>query len=293
MLLAGEGASVVVNDLGGAVDGTDSSSTPTEDVVQEIRGFGGAAVASYDSVADFEAAGRIVQMAIDSFGRLDILCNAAGVLRDRMIFNMTEEEWDSVLRVHLYGAFNMVRNSVPHMRKQGYGRIVLFSSSSGLGSGGQSNYAAAKEGMVGFARSLSRELAPDGITVNAVYPAANTRMMATVPESTRHLLQAQEQPSGAAVGPAEMMATLEPEEAMAAENNAPKIAYLCSEAGGAITGQVIGTGGWTMSLFSARDVTKSIHKNGRWTLDELERLVPISLAAGLVNPAPPEPPRGR
>ena len=292
MLLAAEGASVVVNDLGSAVDGADSSAGPANEVVNEIRDAGGVAASSYDSVADFESAGRIVQTAMDNYGRVDVLCHTAGILRDRMVFNMTEEEWDGVLRVHLYGAFNMVRQSVPHMMERRYGRIVLFSSSSGLGATGQSNYAAAKEGMVGFARSLADELAPYGITVNAVYPGANTRMMATVPESTRRRLREQQRSSpGAVVGPAELVASVEPEEAMDPENNAPKVVYLCTEPAGAITGRVIGTGGWTMSMYSPRHVTKSIHKSGRWTLDELERLFPVSLAAGLVNPSPPEPPR--
>ena len=184
----------------------------------------------------------------------------------------------------------MVRNSVPHMMAHRYGRVVLFSSSSGLGVAGQANYAAAKEGMVGFARSLARELAEYGITVNAVYPGANTRMMAAVPESTRQRLREQVKSApGSMQGPAEIVASPEPEEALAPENNAPKIVYLCTEAGGAITGRVIGTSGWTMSLYSHRQVIRSIHKNGLWTLDELERLVPVSLAAGLVNPAPPEP----
>ena len=292
LLMAEEGAAVVVNDLGGDVDGTDSSQTPAARVAQEIRDAGGRAVASHHSVADYKAAGDIVQMAIDSFGRVDVLCNAAGILRDRMIFNMTEEEWDGVLGVHLYGAFNMVRNCVPHMITGRYGRIVLFASSSGLGSAGQANYSAAKEGMVGLARSLAAELAPSGITVNAVYPIANTRLMATVPESVRQRLRDQHMTTlGPALGAAEMVASPEPEEAMAPENNAPKVVYLCTEAGGAITGQVIATGGWTLSLLSRREVIKSIHKSGRWTVEELQRLLPVSLAAGLVNPAPPEPPR--
>ena len=290
MLLAQEGASVVVNDLGGAVDGRNSSKTPAGKVVTEIHSCGGSAIADYNSVANFDESAKIVKKAIDAFGRIDILCNAAGIIRDRMIFNMTEEEWDSVINVHLYGAFNMVRNSIPHMRNQGYGRIVLFSSSSGLGSIGQSNYASAKEGLVGFAKSLSRELATVGITVNAVYPIASTRMMATLPENTLRRLESQRQLTGVAIGPAEMTASPEPKEALSAENNAPKIAYLCSEGSGEITGQVIGTGGWTMSLFSERHPTKSIHKNGLWTLDELEQLIPISLAAGLINPSPAESP---
>jgi NAD(P)-dependent dehydrogenase (short-subunit alcohol dehydrogenase family) len=224
---------------------------------------------------------------------VDILCNAAGILRDRMIFNMTEEEWDAVLRVHLHGTFNMVRNVVPHMIRQRYGRIVLFSSISALGNAGQSNYSAAKEGIVGFARALARELASDGISVNAVYPGANTRMLAMVQESARRILRGQ-QGAGEASGAADLIASEGlPEEAMAPENNAPKIVYLCSEPGGAITGQVIGTNGWEMALYSPRRVTRSIHKKGRWTLDELERLVPASLARGLVNPAPLEPPTPR
>ena len=121
--LARDGAKVVVNDLGGAVDGSGDSATPADQTVSEITAEGGEAVASYDSVADFDSAGRIVQKAIDQFGRVDILCHPAGILRDRMVFNMTEAEWDAVLQVHLYGAFNMVRNVSPHMINQRYGRI--------------------------------------------------------------------------------------------------------------------------------------------------------------------------
>ena len=297
MLLAEEGASVVVNDLGGAVDGSGESSSPAEQVVQEIKSAGGNAVASPDSVAEYDSASRIIQTAIDNFGRLDALCHVAGILRDRMVFNMTEEEWDGVLQVHLSGAFNVVRAAVPHMIKQSYGRIVLFSSGSGLGASGQINYASAKEGMVGFARALARELASYDISVNAVYPGGSTRMTDTVPDSTRQLRQ-QQQASAAATATrqAPTMATQGapiqgPEEARAADNNAPKAVYLCTEAGGSITGQVIGISGWPMTLYSPRHVTKSIHKNGRWTLDELDELMPISLGAGLVNPVPPTPPR--
>ena len=294
LLMAEEGASIVVADLGGAVDGAGSSTAPADQVVEEIHEAGGTAVSSYESVAEFETAGNIVRTAMESYGRIDILCHAAGVLRDRMIFNMTEEEWDTVLKVHLYGAFNMVRHTVPHMMEQGYGRILLFSSSSALGSTGQSNYSAAKEGIVGFARSLARELAPNGITANAVYPNANTRMTATVPEAARRMLRAREEAtSEEAAGVSAVVAPGEPDEAQAAVNNAPKVVYLCTEAGGSITGQVVGTGGWSMSLYARRQATKSIHKDGRWTLDELERLIPFSLASGLSNPSPPEPPRQR
>ena len=241
-------------------------------------------------MAEYESAGRIVQTAIDNFGRVDAVCHVAGILRDRMVFNMTEVEWDGVLRVHLYGAFNMVRNCVPHMMKQKYGRIVLFSSGSGLGASGQANYAAAKEGMVGFARSLAKDLAPHGITVNAVYPGGATRMTESVPESTTQLRQTQRvqaQPQMASQGPP----IQGPPEARDPANNAPKAVYLCSEAAGNITGQVIGVSGWQATLYSPRHVSRSIHKNGRWTLDELDQLIPISLGEGLSNPVPPQPPR--
>ena len=154
--MAADGASVVVNDLGGALDGTGSADAPAEITAQAIRDAGGTAVANFDSVAEYETAGKIVQAAIDNYGRVDGVCHVAGILRDRMVFNMTEAEWDGVLQVHLYGAFNMVRNCVPHMIKQQYGRIVLFSSGSGLGASGQTNYAAAKEGH-GRVRPLTGE----------------------------------------------------------------------------------------------------------------------------------------
>lgn len=299
LLLAEEGASVVVNDAGVNVDGTGISSAPADDVVNEIRERGGSGAASYDSVASFEGAANIVKIATDNFGRVDILCHVAGILRDRMVFNMSEEEWDGVLAVHLKGAFNTVRNVVPHMVRQRHGRICLFSSGSGLGNTGQANYSAAKEGMVGFVRSLARELAPFNITVNAIYPGGATRMTATVPDSARQLREARGIVGGtqaATGGGRPQMVIAGPEGARDPANNAPKAVYLCTEAGGRITGQVIGTSGWQMSQYSPRHIIRSIHKEGRWTLDELEQLVPISLTSGLPNPAPatapPQPPSG-
>ena len=286
--LAREGASVVVNDLGVAVDGTGESDAPADLVVKEIKAEGGNAIASFDSVSDFDSASKIVKTAVENFGGVDILCHPAGILRDRMIFNMTEEEWDAVLQVHLYGAFNMVRNVVPHMIKQNYGRIVLFSSGSGLGASGQGNYAAAKEGMVGFTRAISKELEPYNIMVNAVYPGGSTRMTDTVPQSTTDLRQQQREAVGLDV---QRDRSQPPEEYRDPANNAPKVVYLCTEAADGITGQVIGTSGWALSLYSPRHVIKSIHKNGKWTLDELDDLIPISLAEGLINPVPLDPPK--
>ena len=282
--LAREGASVVVNDVGGAVDGAGASQGPADSVIAEIKAEGGTAMANYDSVATYEGAGKMVQAALDNYGGLDILCHVAGILRDRMVFNMTEEEWDEVLQVHLYGAFNMVRQVVPHLIQQRYGRIVIFSSSSGLGNSGQANYAAAKEGQVGFVRALSRELAPYNITVNAVYPGGDTRMTQGVPDTAR---QIRAQRGIANRTEAEIREVEDPRDP---ERNAPKVVYLCTEAAGNITGQVIGTSGLPVTLYSPRHVSRVIHKDSPWTLDELEVLMPNSLTQGIPNPAPATPP---
>ncbi len=289
--MAADGASVVVNDLGGSLDGMGSAEAPAEVTAQAIRDAGGTAVANFDSVAEYETAGKVVQTAIDNYGRVDAVCHVAGILRDRMVFNMTEAEWDAVLQVHLYGAFNMVRHCVPHMIDQQYGRIVLFSSGSGLGASGQANYAAAKEGMVGFARSLSKDLAPHGITVNAVYPGGATRMTESIPESTTQLRQQQRTQAAPTQAQSQGPPIQGPPEARDPANNAPKAVYLCTEAAGNITGQVVGVSGWQATLYSPRHVTRSIHKNGRWTLDELDDLIPIAIGEGLVNPVPPQAPR--
>ena len=282
--LAEEGASVVVNDFGGALDGTGGDAGPADEVVNEIRAAGGQAVAHYGDVSKFEDCAALVQTALDEFGKLDIMCHVAGILRDRMVFNMTEEEWDAVLAVHLRGAFNTVRNAVGPMLEQGHGRILLFSSGSGLGSSGQANYSAAKEGMVGFARALARELGPFGITANAIYPGGNTRMTQSVPTAANELrAQAGIVRSGraaAAEWPPDGPQPRDP------ENNAPTVTWLCSEAGGAINGQVIGSSGWQASRYSARQVTRSVSKAGYWTVDELSRAVPLQLVAGVTNPAP-------
>jgi|TARA_B100001750_G_C15477774_1_gene583530 NAD(P)-dependent dehydrogenase (short-subunit alcohol dehydrogenase family) len=283
--LARDGAKVVVNDVGAALDGTGDSGTPADQVVNEIISEGGKAVASYDSVAEFDSAEQIVNTALNNYGRIDILCHPAGILRDRMIFNMTEAEWDAVLQVHLYGAFNMVRNVAPHMIEEQYGRIVLFSSGSGLGASGQANYAAAKEGMVGFTRAVSKELESHGIMINAVYPGGSTRMTDSIPQSTTDLRQTQRAQAGQNVPKVSLDP---PPEYRDPANNAPKVVYLCSEAADGITGQVFGTSGWELSLYSPRHVVKSIHKNEAWSLEELERLIPISLGRDLINPAPAE-----
>ncbi|MCC6238024.1 MAG: SDR family NAD(P)-dependent oxidoreductase [Dehalococcoidia bacterium] len=286
--LAEEGASVVVADFGGALDGTGGDRGPADDVVNEITKAGGRAIASYGDVSKFADMRATVDQTLGEFGRVDILCHVAGILRDRMVFNMTEEEWDAVLSVHLKGAFNSVRNAIVPMLRQRYGRILLFSSGSGLGSPGQANYSAAKEGMVGFSRALARELGPHGIAVNAVYPGGQTRMSASVPTNRDQLRQR----SGIAAAttsrtiPYMMEANRLSGSPRDPDNNAPPVAWLVSEAGGMISGQVIGTSGWQASRYSIRSAIRSISGPRRWTVEELADLVPNHLAQGIYNPAP-------
>ncbi|MFC4061379.1 SDR family oxidoreductase [Planomonospora corallina] len=177
LALAERGAKVVVNDLGGAVDGTGASTGPAADVVELIKKNGGEAVVNADNVATPEGAKAIVQSALDAFGRLDVVVNNAGILRDKSFGKMTVEEWDAVIAVHLRGSFLVSHAAFPHLKEQGYGRIINTSSPSGLfGSFGQANYSAAKMGLVGLTKTLGLEGARANIKVNAIAPVAWTRM---------------------------------------------------------------------------------------------------------------------
>src|SRR5437763_594500 len=192
--LAAEGAKVVVNDYGVALDGSAPSSGPAFDVVEEIRRAGGEAVPNTDSVATWDGAAKIIGAAVEKWGRLDALVTCAGILRDRMVFNMSEEEWDAVLAVHLKGTFNCIRHACTHMRERRYGRIVTFSSGSGLfGNPGQANYGAAESAIGGLTKVAARDLGKYGITVNAICPVAGTRM--TVNEEVRRARELRRQPS--------------------------------------------------------------------------------------------------
>src|SRR5215831_279209 len=173
LALAAEGARVVINDYGVGLDGSAPSSGPAFDVVAEIERAGGDALANTDSVATWDGAAAIVGSAIRKWGRLDALVTCAGILRDRMIFNMSEEEWDAVIAVHLKGTFNCVRHACTHMRERRYGRIVTFTSGAGLfGNPGQANYGSAKGGISGLTKVAARDLGRYGITVNAICPVA-------------------------------------------------------------------------------------------------------------------------
>jgi NAD(P)-dependent dehydrogenase (short-subunit alcohol dehydrogenase family) len=177
LLLASRGAQLVVNDLGGSVDGTGASAGPAQQVVEEIEAAGGVAVADTNSVSTQEGGEAIVKTALEAFGRVDIVINNAGILRDKSFANMTDELWDSVVAVHLRGAMCVTRAAWPHLREQAYGRIVSTSSSAGIfGNFGQTNYGAAKMGLVGFTRALAQEGAKYNIKANAIAPVARTRM---------------------------------------------------------------------------------------------------------------------
>ena len=183
LLLARQGAKVVVNDLGGHFDGTGQSRSPAEEVIKEIRGFGGEAVANFESVSDFKSAKRVLECALDNFGKLNIVVNNAGILRDRMIFNMSEEDFDAVLSVHLKGTFNLARHATAYWREQHKngnmlnGRLINTSSDSGLlGNAGQGNYGTAKAAVAAFAVIIDREMSRYGCTANAIAPVARTRL---------------------------------------------------------------------------------------------------------------------
>ena len=176
LLLAQQGARVIINDFGGTPGGEGGDASPADQVVAEIKAMGGDAAANYGNVASMADGEAIVKQALDLWGRLDILVNNAGILRDKMIFNMTEEEWDAVIAVHLKGHFTITKHAAMLFRQQRSGRIVNTSSESGLGNMGQGNYAAAKEGIVGLTRTLALDLGRYGVTANAIRPRAATRL---------------------------------------------------------------------------------------------------------------------
>lgn len=284
LLMAQEGARVVVNDYGVNVDGTAPSEGPAFEVVEEIKKAGGEAAANTDTVASMAGGQAMIQQALDTFGRLDILVNVAGILRDRMVFNMSPEEWDAVIAVHLTGQFATSKPASILFRQQRYGRIINFSSTSGLiGNAGQANYGAAKAGVAGFTRVLAKDLGRYGVTANYIAPAAATRMTATVSQASRDLRQ-RAGIAGAATPPPSAGAPLQLRDP---EMVAPMCVYLASDKAWNINGQGFLVSGGGVSVLHHPLPYRTIFKPGMWTLEELERDVPSQLMAGIANPAPP------
>ena len=245
--LARQGAAVVVNDLGVGLRGETSGDDPASAVCAEIEALGGRAVPSHESVTDFEAAGRIVATATDTFGQIDILVNNAGIVRDRTLVKMEEGDFDAVIATHLKGAFNCTRHAVPVMKEAGYGRIVNVTSSAGLrGNFGQTNYGAAKAGIMGMTFVWALELGRSGITVNAMAPAGATRM-------TANLYAEGEEPPP----------TLDP------ALNAPIVVYLASERAAGVNGQLFGRTDWAYTLFQHPKQIAWMDRPGGWDVEGL------------------------
>lgn len=255
--LARHGAKVLVNDLGVAWDGSGEDQTPAGQVVAEIKEMGGEAAANYANVAVWADAEAMIKQAVDTFGDLNILINNAGILRDRMAFNMAEEEWDAVVTVHGKGHFAPTHFACSYWREKGkqtgepvYGRLIHTSSESGLyGNAGQCNYDFAKLGLTSFSMCIAREMAKYGVTSNAIAPRARTRMT--------------EMTFGGIPKPEDGFDAWDP------DNVAPWVVYLCTEKASHITGQVFVVTGGEVQLVQQPIVVNTIEKSGRWTVEEL------------------------
>jgi len=248
-LMAQHGAKVVVNDIGVSLAGEGGDQTPAQDVVNDIRKAGGQAAASYDSVAEFNSAAKIVQCAVDNFGRIDCVVNNAGILRDVIFHKMTEADWDAVINVLLKGAFNMCRNAADHFRKQESGSFVHMTSTSGLiGAMGQTNYGAAKLGMVALSKNIAIDMQRFNVRSNCIAPVAWTRMTASIP----------------AKDPAAQK-RVEQRKQVTAEHNAPLAVFLASDAAKDVTGQVFSTRKNEIFLMSQPRPLRGIHRSDGWT----------------------------
>ena len=244
LCLAAQGANVVVNDLGVSLAGEDSGDDPATLVCQEIEALGSAAVPAPQSVAEFDAAAEIVSTAIDEWGRVDIVVNNAGIVRDRTLMKMDEADFDAVVGTHLKGTFNMVRHAAPHMKEQHFGRVINITSSAGLrGNFGQTNYGAAKAGIMGMTFVWALEMARYGITINALAPAGVTRMTGSLAEGE------------------EVPGTLDP------SLNAPLVAYLASEHAAHVNGQVFGRTDFSYTIFQHPKQIAWMHRDGGWDVD--------------------------
>ena len=268
LLFAAEGAKVVVNDLGGGLDGSSATASPAEEVVAEIKDMGGDAVANHDNIATWEGGERLIKTALDSFGELHVLVNNAGILRDRVLVNLSEEDWDSVINVHLKGHFVPTRHAATYWREQAKAghpvkaSIINTSSTSGLlGNVGQSNYGAAKAGIAAFTVIIAEELARYGVRANAIAPAARTRMTESTPGLSDYIVK----PTDAAV-----FDVWDP------ANISPLVATLAMEDCEA-NGQVFFVQGGTVRKFQNWTMTETLEKHDRWEVAELARQLPTLL----------------
>ena len=273
LALGREGAKVVVNDVGCDLGGRGTDADPAAAVCKEIAALGTEAVPSYDSVADFMAAGNIIKTALDTWGRCDILVNNAGIIRDRAIVNMSEEEFDAVIAVHLKGGWNCCRHALPVMKEQKFGRIINIVSSAGLrGNFGQSNYGAAKAGLMGLTFVIAVEFMKGNaegkysITANALAPAGMTRMVGTIPGM-----------EGRPVPPE-----------MNPELNGPIVAFLASDRAGHVNGQVFGRRGYAYTLFQTPKPLAAIYKEGGMTAEEIARSFDAAFGEHLSVPGIPQ-----
>ncbi len=249
MLMAQHGARVVVNDIGVSLAGEGGDRAPAQEVVNEIRKTGGEAAANCDSVAEFTSAAKIVQCALDTFGRIDCVVNNAGILRDVIFHKMTEQDWDAVVNVMLKGAFNMSRHAADHFRKQEAGSFVHMTSTSGLvGAMGQANYSAAKLGMVALSKSIAVDMQRFNVRSNCIAPVAWTRMTASIPAKD---------PAAAR--------RVEQRKQVTAEHNAPLAVFLASDAAKDVTGQVFSTRKNEIFLMSQSRPLRSVHRGEGWT----------------------------
>src|SRR5438093_4559672 len=237
--LAAAGAKVVINDLGASLSGEGEEKSPADQVVDEILTAGGEASTNYGSVSDFDQATEMVEQVVRTYGKIDILVNVAGILRDRMIFNMTEAEWDAVVAVHLKGMFNCTHAASIHMRQQQGGRIISMSSVSALGAPGQPNYAAAKAGIIGLTWSTANAMAKYNVTANAIMPSGATRMIDLTPRGRKVFEEAGQWPSELAAG-----TDRDP------DNVAPIVVYLASDAAANVNGQVFHARGYGYTLLA-------------------------------------------
>lgn len=274
--LAAEGASVLVNDLGVARDGTGADASPADQTVAEIKALGGAAAANHDDITVIANGGRIVKQAVDTFGRLDILVNNAGIQINRPVFEITEDEWDRTIAIHLKGHWSMIRAAIEVMREQGGGSIVNTGSMAGLGQLRHVDYCAAKEGIIGMTRALALELLPFNIRVNDVRPRALTRMITErrPEEMGERERQMQQQAPAATAGP-------DPNRDPAMIG--AMVVFLASDAAASVTGRDFFVQGNEISLMTLPVKERSIIREGGWDADAIERAFPSAFGA-LIKP---------